>query len=359
VTVTLKDIAAKCGLSPSTVSDVLNARSRTWASAETRDRVYAAARELGYKPNTAARALRSGKTHAVAFVYCLDAPDSRMTYDSAAEIMADALSNYGYHLRLHVYPGQTPLMQGLEDLVRGKTCDAYVLFGREPDVAVQGTYLEEHGAPFVVKGRHERQFPHWPQVDYDHEAMMERVVDHLTERGHRRIAYLGYTADEAFSHYLKQGFCAAMLARFGEMPDERFIGAVGDRVDSAYYLDRWLALPSSDQPTALALGAGDHVWYAAEEALARVGRVIGNGPGQFAVAGQATHALLLAFGQGFYFEDISFQSIAETAVTDLLLPLLDGQSPAQPIRRILPTLRPAPSRDLGRYCRFRRYDPDS
>ncbi len=349
--VTLKDIAAKCGLSSSTVSDVLNGRSRTWASSETRNRVYAVAQELGYRPNTAARALRSGKNHAVAFIYCLDASGGINTFDGAAEIMANCLSHQGYHLRQHVYTNQAQLMEGLEDLVQGQTCDAYVIFGRESDVAVQGAYLERHGVPFVVKGRQEAEFPHWPQVDYDHEAMMRRVVDHLADLGHTRIAYLGYSLDEAFSQHLRKGFCEAIHSRLGKAPDEMYVGTVDDGVTS-HYMERWLALPPDRQPTALTLGAGDNAWYQVEDALACIGRVIGDGPGEFAVAGQATHCLILAFGQGSYFADISFQSIAETAVIDLLLPLLKGQTLLQPVRRILPALRPTKSRSLLRYCKF-------
>jgi LacI family transcriptional regulator len=351
VPVTLKDIAERCGVSPSTVSDVLNNRGRTWASEETRRRVQAAAAELGYSPHVAARALRSGKTHAIGFLYSLDAPDFPATYDGAAEIMTSHLSEQGYHLRLHVYTAQTQLMKGLEELVRGRICDAYVLFGREEDVAIQGAFLERQRVPFVVKGRHEAQNPHWAQVDYDHEAMMHCVVDHLMARGHRRIAYIGYPPRQAFSRHLLKGFHEAFQTRLGSAPDERLIASV-DGAGADACIAKWLALPPAERPTALAVGAGNTTWHEVEAALAQFQQVIGDGPGEFAVAGQAVRDLALAFGHGYYFEDISFQSIAQSAVTDLLLPLLSGQQPVQPIRRILPQLRPTHSLNLRRYCTF-------
>jgi LacI family transcriptional regulator len=352
VPVTLKDIALRCGVSPSTVSDVLNGRARTWASEETRLRVQAVARELGYHPNTSARALRSGKTYAVACLFSQDQQISRSNYDGAAEIMASHLGAHGYHVELYVSPDQTRLMQRLEELVHGHTSDAFVLFGREQDVAVQGACLERYGVPFVVKGRHEAQFPHWAQVDYDHEAMMLRVVDHLIGLGHTRIAYVGYANGEVYSQHLLRGFHTAIESRIHQSPPDHFIACLKESSITPW-IERWLALPTNEQPTALAIGAGNQSWYEVEEALARMGRVIGDGPGEFAVAGQAWHGLSLAFGHGHYFEDISLESLAETAVCKLLLPLLAGERLSQPVQRILPELRPVRSLELRRYCTFR------
>ena len=57
----LKKIAEMTGVSPSTVSRVLNNTSSTCASREVRDRIFAAAREIGYQPNEHARSLRSSQ----------------------------------------------------------------------------------------------------------------------------------------------------------------------------------------------------------------------------------------------------------------------------------------------------------
>ena len=55
----LKKIAAIVGVSPSTVSRVLNNASSTCASKEVRNRIFQAAREIGYKPNENARKLQA------------------------------------------------------------------------------------------------------------------------------------------------------------------------------------------------------------------------------------------------------------------------------------------------------------
>lgn len=63
--VTLADVARKAGVSSATASQVLNNRPNCWASLETRGRILAAARELGYRPNLTARSLREGRTQSI------------------------------------------------------------------------------------------------------------------------------------------------------------------------------------------------------------------------------------------------------------------------------------------------------
>jgi LacI family transcriptional regulator len=66
--VTLADVARRAGLSKTAVSLVLNGREGTRLSTEAHQRVFAAAEELGYRPNVAARSLRTRKTATIAFV---------------------------------------------------------------------------------------------------------------------------------------------------------------------------------------------------------------------------------------------------------------------------------------------------
>ena len=66
---TRADVARAAGVAPSTVSLVLNGRGRDVKIAPaTIDRVKAAARELNYIPNAAARSLRRGKSHLIALL---------------------------------------------------------------------------------------------------------------------------------------------------------------------------------------------------------------------------------------------------------------------------------------------------
>src|SRR5688500_10995307 len=59
---TLREVARLSGMSPSTVSAILNNREYCWAAKSSRQKVIEAAKALGYRPNLAARALRGGQT---------------------------------------------------------------------------------------------------------------------------------------------------------------------------------------------------------------------------------------------------------------------------------------------------------
>jgi LacI family transcriptional regulator len=63
---TLRDIAAAVGVSVTTVSNVLNERPNV--GSDIRERVLRAAKKLGYRPNLAARAMRTGRTRAIGLV---------------------------------------------------------------------------------------------------------------------------------------------------------------------------------------------------------------------------------------------------------------------------------------------------
>ena len=92
---TIRDVAESAGVSLTTVSYVLSGRpgGNTRISQPTQDRVHAAAHELGYVPNRAARGMRRGRTDVVA-VAITDLDDSRDRAIAAAA--ARILPLHGY-----------------------------------------------------------------------------------------------------------------------------------------------------------------------------------------------------------------------------------------------------------------------
>ncbi|MGX9901452.1 LacI family DNA-binding transcriptional regulator [Arthrobacter sp. SA17] len=66
--VTLADVAHRAGLSSAAASLILNDRPDTRLSTDARERVLAAAKELGYRPNVAARGLRTDRTNTIGFI---------------------------------------------------------------------------------------------------------------------------------------------------------------------------------------------------------------------------------------------------------------------------------------------------
>ena len=180
----VKDVAAAAGVSLGTVSNVLNRPERV--STATRERVEQAMRELGFVRNESARQLRAGRSSVLAYVM-LDATNPFFTdvaqgIESAAE-KADLslfLCNSDQQAdREHTYLQrlQQQRVQGI--LVTPVDPDDPML----DEVARQGT-------PVVIVDRVRGTDTHC-SVAVDDQLGGRLAVEHLVDRGHERIAFIG------------------------------------------------------------------------------------------------------------------------------------------------------------------------
>ena len=119
----MADVAREANVSGQTVSRVSNGRSNV--DAETRERVLAAMRKLGYRPNSAARALRTGRFHSIGVImFTLSSFGNMRTLDAIASAATDA----GYSITLIPVPHPT---QG----------EVSVAFDRLSEEAVDGVII--------------------------------------------------------------------------------------------------------------------------------------------------------------------------------------------------------------------------
>lgn len=91
----LKDVAERAGVAVNTASTILNRRPNSWASKATVERVFAAAEELGYRPNRAAVALQSGRFQTIGL---LVADLNNPFFTHAASLFGEAVEALGYDL---------------------------------------------------------------------------------------------------------------------------------------------------------------------------------------------------------------------------------------------------------------------
>ena len=91
----LGDVAARAGVSPTTVSRVLN--NRGYLSQKTRDKVFAAIRELGYRPNAIARSLQERRSHIIGLIFPTVA---HPFYGEMVYRLESRLANAGYRVTL-------------------------------------------------------------------------------------------------------------------------------------------------------------------------------------------------------------------------------------------------------------------
>ncbi|MFD6416028.1 LacI family DNA-binding transcriptional regulator [Streptomyces sp. NPDC060194] len=182
---TLEEVAARAGVGRGTVSRVINGSPRV--SAHTREVVEAAVAELGYVPNTAARALAANRTDAIALV--IPEPGPRFFSEPYfAEIISGVsavLADTSLQLLLTLV-GSDRERNRLSSYVGAHRVDG-VLFVSLHAGDPLPDQLDELGIPTVVSGPRSADEP-LPSVDSDNFAGAEAAVAHLRERGRRVIA---------------------------------------------------------------------------------------------------------------------------------------------------------------------------
>jgi len=211
----MSDIARVAGVSQSTVSRVLNKRETTIQIADkTRERVFAAANALGYRPNPLARALRGAPTMLLG-VIVRDFGDP--FFASAIDVLATEAMDTGYNLILGHAHGRVPESTGLADVLETRQTDAVILLGDIHDQPRLLADLKASAVPVVAtwQGISPLDFP---TVDIDDAAGMRLGLQHLVDLGHERIALASarLPLDNPFREDLYLEF---MRDRFGGVPD--------------------------------------------------------------------------------------------------------------------------------------------
>lgn len=200
-----KDVAERAGVSAAAVSYVLN--NKAGVSESTRRKVWAAIEELGYAPSHAARSLKTRKTYNLTvLVNYLGDPFEAGLLNHLEEKARE--KGYFIHFQTY-YPG---IEKDLRRSVPGRI-DGLLLLGQvlQPET---WSMLEEEGIPVVsvTRAGEIRQDTAW--VDVDWEDGMEKLISHLAEQGHRRIALMAngspnhphaYRLDAFFEGMRKQG----------------------------------------------------------------------------------------------------------------------------------------------------------
>lgn len=210
--VTLADVAEYAGVSASTASRALNGRGEM--SPETRAAVLEAADALQFEPSLLARSLRTRTTWTVGFVV----PDvSSPFYASALKGAQTALEHAGYRVMLmdsRQDPGGE--LAALRTLLNHQV-DGLLLSTVGIDREQFRATVERRGTPCVffdsiVPGAGEGS------VNLDNADGVERLVDHLVDHGHRRIALLTGSLVETSGHERLDAFLAAMARRGLDVP---------------------------------------------------------------------------------------------------------------------------------------------
>jgi LacI family transcriptional regulator, repressor for deo operon, udp, cdd, tsx, nupC, and nupG len=285
--VTSIDVARCAGVSQSTVSLVFSGKGSGRVSEATQERVRRCARELGYRPNVAAQALRLGASRAVALLV----PDITNPFFSRVLRGAQrAAQAAGYTVALVDTANDRRWEAQSFEALRAGPVDGYLLF----EVSAPEALGPDQQVVLM-----EAEAPRRPSVRFDAEGGAAAAFGHLLELGHRRIGHLA-AAFDAPTFHLREAARRRVLAEAGLDPDAQPRATTAIGIDAA----RDAAAPLlAERPTAVfcdddLIAAG--LYLAAREHGLRI-------PGDLSVVG---------------FDDMDFARVLEPPLTTVAL---DGE----------------------------------
>ena len=211
---TMQDIAIATGVSRSTVSRILSDAPLTIPIArETRERVLAAARAQGYRPNPLARALRGAPMMLLGAIV-RDITDP--FFAGAIEAVSSAARARGYNIVLGLAHARATEALELAAILEARQCDGILLLGDMGDQPRLLADLRDAHVPVVTMWQGTR-LDLIPSVQVDNRLGTRIAVEHLIGLGHRRIAFVGGRLLGDIRER-QAAFSEAVSATLGEVP---------------------------------------------------------------------------------------------------------------------------------------------
>jgi DNA-binding LacI/PurR family transcriptional regulator len=202
---TLGSVAARAGVSRQTVSNVLNAPDLV--RSDTAARVKRAIDELGYRPHRAAQQLRTRRSHLLGLR--AERVPGAGVFDRFLHAVTDAVTALDYRVMLFTAVDDDDEIAQYTDLVGRWALDGFLLTSTHPGDR-RTAHLARIGVPCVTFGRPWDDTEHHPWVDVDGAAGTRRATEHLIERGHRHIGFLGWPEGSAVGDDRLSGWRSAL-----------------------------------------------------------------------------------------------------------------------------------------------------
>ncbi|MEA3337926.1 MAG: substrate-binding domain-containing protein [Chloroflexota bacterium] len=320
---TIDDVAKRAGVSPVTVSRVLNNVGNV--SPATEAKVQQAIAEMGYVPSGVARSLRSRQTRTLALLV----PDiTNAFWTTVARGVEDAAQSQGYSVFLCNTDENAAKQRRYLEAVVTQRVDGVIIapYASDPETL---SLLRTRNIPTVVVDRH---IDDWDvdTVSGDSIAGARALTKHLIELGHRKIAALMGPDNTSTSTDRVAGYQIA-LAEEGIPVDPQLIVFGEFRIHSGELMAEQI-LDSGANPTAIFAG-NNNIAMGVIDALANRGLRI---PGDMALV---SFDDLPNTSRLFPFLTVAVQPVYEigTNAAQLLLSRLEAEANLQPRRVVLPT----------------------
>lgn len=208
---TLKDVAKKAGVAPSTVSRVINDSSRI--SAETKQKVRSIMKEIGYHPNLNARNLVKQRSHNLGLVipYSSEEAFADPFYSEILRAIGVLANSKGFNLLLLTSDRAEKEKETVLNAVKGKQVDGILLLrAQKNDQLIKE--LKALNFPFVIVGRPENKEDYY-WVNNNNIQASQQAVEYLVENGHRQIAIISGPKNYTMNIDRIQGYRQAFSAK--------------------------------------------------------------------------------------------------------------------------------------------------
>lgn len=270
----IKDVAERAGVSPKTVSRVINGERHV--RPEIRQMVQRVVAELDYRPNAFARSLSSSRSYLIGLF--IDDPGSGY----AADVQMGALARCrerSYHLVVEQVDLATRDWAGqVAASLRALSLDGAILTPPICDNEDLLDLFDAHGLPYVRISP--RDAPKRSGlVRMDDEAAARKMTEHLLDLGHRRIGFIKGDPNHSVSHRRLLGFRGALAAADLEAADDLVL--VGDFTFRSGMTLGGELLQMTEPPTAV-FASNDDMALGVLMSAVKMGMSV---PGEISIAG--------------------------------------------------------------------------
>ena len=266
MSVTIKDVAKRAGVSPSTVSRVISNHPRI--SAATAAKVRRVMEEIGYHPNLAAKSLVLKTTKTIGLILPRPAEELflNMFFSEFIRGIVSKATRDGYDVLMTSGASEREEVEAIKRLVKGKRVDGIVLLSSRKDDPVVA-YLHKEQFPFILIGR-SMEYPEILSIDNDNEQAAYDATRHLIELGHERIGFVSGPPNLVVSYDRLAGYKRALAE--SNVPERSEWIVEGEFLQESGYRAMSYIMGIPERPTALVV-IDDLVAYGVLRGLSELG----------------------------------------------------------------------------------------
>lgn len=317
---TIRDVARRAEVSVASVSRALNGLNNV--RGETRERIMAAARELGYVPHAGARSLSLARAHAIGVVL----PDLHGEFFSeCVRGMDREASRRGYLLLLSNMHDDSEQAAVALRAMRGRVDGLLVM---APHIPLESLERALPAALPAVLINAPGEVTSRPSLRLDNRAGAQAMVRHLLANGYRHIVHIAGPEGNVDARERLQGFRDALAELAPDMPVRIIAGDFNEEAGEAAARE----ILTSDEPCDAVFAANDMMAIGCLHTLRQAGKSV---PEDIAVAG--FDDVPLARYLALTTMEVRIAEIGARAISRLI-DMLEGKGPGAPIELHEPAL---------------------